>query len=269
MALFQETPDGYEINETCIEESYILQRFYTSAKEHGFDKRVITYGVRPSPDFGYWDLASRYWRASLCLYFSGCVGCFWESGEGFTEPWLFNARHSFELSLKGCLLFSVWLEQANENLGVSGYVERVDKLRSHFPQSHSLQRIYDDYARRVASTLENWNSENCEEPPSLQELVLNPTAHTVLQELDAGDPHSFTFRYPSRRSGTQDVMQRCDWRHDATQLYPATGLPKKSGYWFDPIKTANSLHDFNLQLSNIKAYLGGIGDHIGHMYDYL
>lgn len=269
MALFIKTSDGYKINEACIEEEYIIDKFTSSAQEYGFDDRLITFGVSPSPDFGYFELANRYWRSSLCIYLSGCVGCFLESGIGFTESWLFNARHSFELTLKGFLLFSVWLEGVNQDLELSAHVSSMEGLRKHFTSLHLLSHIYADYEKKIESVIQNWNSEISEEPPSLDESLLNKDEKIILDELDGVDSNSFTFRYPSLKRGPEDVIQRSDWKHDETQLFPTTGLPKESGYFFDHIKAVNALHDFNMRLTNIKNYLSGIGGYIGDIQDFI
>lgn len=269
MALFVKTPDGYEIDESCWEERYIVERLKSSVQEYGFDDRVITLGVSPSPDFGYFDLASRYWRSSLCVYFSGCIGCFWESGIGFTEPWLFSARHSFELTLKGFVLLSAWLDGVNRDLGLPACYSSMRGLRSHFTNLHSLSQIYADYEKKIRSVIEGWNKEIAEEPPSLDELLLNTDDKNVLDELDASDLNSFTFRYPSLKKGSEDVIQKSDWKHDKAELYPISGLPKQSGYFFDHIKAVNSLHDFNMRLTAIKNSLIGIGAYIEDIQVYI
>ena len=269
MALFTKTAGGITFNESCIEDKYIIEKFLIIAKNHGFDNRVITYGVSPSPDFGYFDLASRYWRTSLCIYMSGGVSCFLECGIGFTEPWLFNARHSFELTLKGLLLYSVWLEGVNNNLELSANISSIKNIRSHFPNMHSLSQIYTDYENKIKSVIENWNMEISESHPSLNQLLLNKNDKIILDELNRSDPTSFTFRYPSLKKESEHMIQRLDWKHDETQLFPKTGLPKESGYFFDHIKTVNSLHDFNMRLTDIKNSISGTGDYIEEMQSYM
>jgi len=269
MALFIKTHDGLKVNDSCFEEQRIVEKFFVIAERNGFDNRVITYGVFPSPDFGYFDLADRFWRASLCIYLSGGIGCFWESGIGFTEPWLFNARHSFELILKGFLLFSVWLEKVKNETLSSGDITEIETLKEYFKSPHSLLEIYNNYQSRVKKVIENWKSKILDNPPELDRLTLKTDCEYILNELNELDTKSFTFRYPSLKKGSIDVIQKADWKHDASKLYPNTGLPKESGYFFDHIKSINSLHDLNTDLTNIRNYFNSISDYIGEMQDYI
>ena len=102
----------------------IVEAFETLIQKNGFDHWSVACGVLPSPDFGYFELADRFWRASLCIYSFGTTYCFVERGVGFAEPWLFNARHAVELYIKGILLNTIWLEELQSNPHLSVEKER-------------------------------------------------------------------------------------------------------------------------------------------------
>lgn len=269
MTLITKIKNGLEFNDSCIHEKQIIEKYISAIREHGFDTLLITWGVDPSPDFGYFDLASRYWRASLCIYMSGGVHCFWERGVGFTEPWLFNARHSFELTLKGLKLFSEWLKAVNENIRTTGYVSSIVALKKIFSKLHSLSSLYADFKDSIQQAIQGWNSEIFQQAPSLKELVLSPHSEKILTELNEIDPNSFSFRYPSLKNGQTDEIQRLNCKPQPVELLPKTGLPKESGYFFDHIKTVNSVHDLNSELSKIVNLCNSIWDFVGDMQDYI
>ncbi len=269
MSLFEKTSDGIGINDSSFHEKHMIEKYISMINEQGIDFLPITYGVDPSPDFGYFDLADRYWRTSLCIYMAGIVRCFWESGVGFTEPWLFNVRHSFELKLKGLKLFSVWLEAVNQNIDTSGYVSSIEQLRRNFSNVHSLSSLYNDFSDSIKIAINNWSNEFSDEPPSLNEFFLNHQNKTILDELDEADPSSFSFRYPSIKNGQTDEIQKLGWKHDPNQLFPQSGLPKRAGYFFDHIKTVNSLHGLNTELTRIVNLSNSIWDYIGEMQRYI
>jgi len=264
--LFNKSKDGFEIDDSNPDEKNILERFSTVIEKYGFDDRPITFGLLPSPDLGYFDLADIYWRASLCLYLSGGVGCFQGSGIGFTEPWLFTVRHSIELRIKGFVLYTAWLENLNKDTGKSGVVSHINDLRKRFPkEQHGLVDIYNCYCVKINCIVGSWSTEITEEIPDRSKLLLNSKQKDVLKELNELDTKSFTFRYPTLKKGAVDVIQKADWKHDALKLYQNTGLPKESGYFFDHIKAVNSLHELNTSLVNISNYLNAIWDYIAEM----
>lgn len=269
MALISKTPDGIEFNDSSVQEQLIIEKYISAINKFGFNTLPITYGVNPSPDFGYFDLANRYWRASLCIYLSGGVHCFHERGVGFSEPWLFNARHSFELTLKGLKLFSVWLKSVSEHVETSGYVSSITRLRSSFSSSHSLSILYDDFKDSIQIALDAWNTEIFEEPPSIADFFLTAESERNLFELSELDPNSFSFRYPSLKNEQVDEIQKLDWKHDPTQLFPKSGLPKMAGYFFDPVKAVNSLHDLNTEFTKIVNLSNSIWDYLGDKQDYI
>src|SRR4030042_6321527 len=99
MTFIEKNETGFKIDTSAWDEERIIEGFDALFKKSGFgfDPLHVSCGVNASPDFGYFDLGDRFWRASLCIYFSGAGGCFLERGAGYPEPWLFNARHSIEL----------------------------------------------------------------------------------------------------------------------------------------------------------------------------
>ena len=157
------------------------------------------------------------------------------------------------------MLFTVWIEKVNKGMESSGYVSRIENLKRHFKDLHSLSQIHSNYEEKITSTIENWNNIISESPLTIDEFLLSKDDKNIMNELNQLDQNSFTFRYPSLKEGAEDVMQQSDWKHDKTQLFPMSGLPKKSGYFFDHVKIVNSLHDFNLRLNGIKDCIGGIG----------
>ena len=269
MAFIHKTADGLTFNTSCLDEARIIEKFNLNANEHGFDQLPITYGVNPSSDFGYFKLAENYWRTSLCIYMAGSSGCFMENGIGFTEPWLFNTRHSLELTVKGILLFSVWLQKVNMDLEESGYITSVKRLRDHFPKVHSLSDIYSEYKRNIQAVVTNWNTDISSDVPPVDKLLISNRAEDILNELNQIDPGSFTFRYPSLRHQEEDKIQQLGWRHDQSKLAPISGLPMESGYFFDHIKSINALHDLNSEFSEVKNFLGGIGCYIDDIQQFI
>ena len=83
------TEESLSIDDSDWSEQVLIEKFQVLIKSAGFDDLRIACGVSPSPDFGYFQLADRFWRASLAIYFSGVTRCFYESGSGYPEPWLF------------------------------------------------------------------------------------------------------------------------------------------------------------------------------------
>jgi hypothetical protein len=197
MSLINKTNNGYEFNESDASEKYIIEKFEVMFREYGFDSLMVTCGVSPTPDFGYFELADRFWRSSLCIYMAGGARCFWESGIGYSEPWLFNARHSFELSFKGLLLFTIWHEEVENDSLKSGHKNRMQDLRGYFQNPHSLLDIYLTYKTKIDNVIKCWNRSICEEVPQMDSMLLSNDCEEILKELDESDNKSFRFRYPS------------------------------------------------------------------------
>jgi len=74
------TDEGLSVDDSDWSEQSLIQRFQRLIEKGGFDDARVSCGVSPSPDFGYFQLAGRFWRGSLAIYFSGVTRCFWERG---------------------------------------------------------------------------------------------------------------------------------------------------------------------------------------------
>ncbi|NTU44125.1 MAG: hypothetical protein HGA99_01185 [Chlorobiaceae bacterium] len=271
MSFIEIKEDGIYIDDEDIYEKYIIDSFVSLAGKKGFDCQVISSGVEPSPDFGYFALADRFWRASLCIYFSGTTNCFWESGTGYSEPWLFNARHAVELYIKGFLLNTVWLDKLQQNPFTTVRQTSL-KLKEVFNsiEPHRLFSLYTEYHNRIECIIGNWNTEIISETLEISNLVLNQNAQEVLRELDEVDRTSFRFRYPSFKQERLDYVQKAGWNHDKDKLLPKTGLPIESSYFFDHIKVINSLHELVKDMKSIQeifAYFNNFQDE--QLSDYL
>ncbi|KHE92623.1 MAG: hypothetical protein SCABRO_01620 [Candidatus Scalindua brodae] len=167
MAFIEINNDKVSIDDSDWEEKHLIDAFMTLIKNNGFDEENVSCGVTPCPDFGYFTLASRFWRASLSIYFSGTTQCFWESGAGYPEPWLFNARHSIELHLKGFVLYVFWFEELQANLLSTSMKLKFQKLKKQFAEPHSIYKRYNDYQKRIENLLKSWNTEKLSDPPKL------------------------------------------------------------------------------------------------------
>ncbi len=219
----------------------------------------VTCGVTAGPDFGYFDLASRFWRASLGIYFLGLTNCFWERGAGFSEPWLFNARHSLELFLKGFLLYASWFKEVHEDILAPDDRLRIDHLKEKFISTrdvHSIAGLYENYKREIETIITNWDTKLCPAPTPTK-ILLSKEREELLIEIHDADENSFRFRYPSlKKASKEDHLQKLDWRYPGDkELFPNTGLPRISGYLFDHVKVINSLHDLIQEIYGIQSYL--------------
>ncbi len=134
MAFIEINDNKFSIDDSDSDEKPIIDAFMALVNNNGFNEDNVSCGVTPGPDFGYFTLASRFWRASLCIYFSGTTQCFWESGAGYPEPWLFNARHSIELHLKGFVLYAFWFKELQENLLSTSSKLEFEKLQKQFDE---------------------------------------------------------------------------------------------------------------------------------------
>jgi hypothetical protein len=260
MAFIKFSKDEIIIDESDINSKPIVEGFITLIEKRGFDHGSLACGMMPSPDFGYFELADRFWRASLCIYSFGATNCFWERGVGYAEPWLFTARHAVELYLKGFLLTTIWLKELQNTSHLSSEKKEICDLRKEISKPHNLLNIYNDYISRITSVINNWNTNEIPEIPDISLLVLKPVEIDMLKELDETDETSFRFRYPSlnNKKNNIDSLQQIDWKHDKSMLMSKTGLPKKAGYFFNHIEVMNNLHELIIGINNIVEYSQGI-----------
>jgi hypothetical protein len=262
---------GLFIDDSDTSEKYIIDSFMSLAENNGFDYLRISSGVEPSPDFGYFALADRFWRASLCIYFSGVTHCFWERGIGFSEPWLFNARHSIELYIKGFLLNTVWLDNIQSN-PLSPVRQTYFNFREIFNRRgvHHLSDLYKKYQERIESVIATWNTREFPETLELSSLLLSNEAQEILKELDEADNSSFRFRYPSLKQEQDNLehIQKAGWNHDNEKLFPKTGLPKESSYFFDHIKVINGLHQLIHEMKSVHEIFDGFNSFRDEQLNY-
>jgi hypothetical protein len=271
MSFIEIKDSGIYIDDSNIYEKHIIDSFKSLAEKEGFDKLPISSGVEPSPDFGYFALADRFWRASLCIYFSGATNCFWERGTGYSEPWLFNARHAVELYIKGYLLNTAWLNKLQQN-PLSSIFQTNLKLKEVFNslKPHHLFNLYTEYQYRIENVVCNWNTKIIPETIEISNLILNQNAQEMLKELDEVDVTSFRFRYPSLEQEGLDYVQKAGWNHNREKLLSKTGLPIESSYFFDHIKVINSLHELINEMRSIQevfAYFNNFKDE--QLSDYI
>ncbi len=268
MPFIEVVENGYIIDDSFWNEGTLIDKFKNLISTTGIDELSIACGVSPSPDFGYFELGDRFWRASLCIYFVGVTGGFIERGIGYSEPWLFNARHAIELYIKGQILSAFWFEELHNDHLSSGYINKVEGLKKKFSRPHGIYELYQEYQKRITDLIGNWNSDELRDPPNINALLLSQECQELLKELDESDKTSFRFRYPSFKKENVDHLYQLGWQHDKTELFPQTGLPKASGYFFDHIKVINSLHSIMKELKSIESYLGGCWDYIGEMQEW-
>ena len=261
------TEEGIFIDDSSWSEQNILENFQSLIEKVGFDDKRVACGVSPSPDFGYFQLADRFWRSSLVIYFGGVTGCYWERGAGYAEPWLFNARHSIELYLKGFLLYYIWFQELHRDLLSPGDRVSFSNLRTHFKKPHCLSTIYNDYQSRLQNVLSKWNIREIGDCPKIEKMLLTQAGEEILKELDEVDKNSFRFRYPSISKDRQDHLQKLGWQYDDSELLSKTGLPKNSGIFFDHITVVNNLHKLVSEIKSVESYLDACWDYIGEIQD--
>lgn len=251
-------------------EQHLIERLWPPLKTQRDQFHSASTGVFPSPDFGYFMLAERYWRASLCIYLAGFGKVFIEAGAGFLEPWLFNCRHAFELYTKGLFLYAAWYENLTKDSLRRGYRSEIDKIATE----HSPAKIYEDYKGNIKTVLSKWDPDEIGEVPEFDRIILSHHAESILSELTEADPKSFRFRYPSlihRKPGNKDRthrMQEMSWSWDEEKIFTETGLPKEAGVMFDHIRVLNSLHDLFRELSDIADYHDANFSYIDELQDY-
>ena len=269
MTFIEKNETGFKVHTSSWDEERIIEGFEALLKKRGFgfDTRNVSCGVNATPDFGYFELGDRFWRASLCIYFSGASGCFWESGAGYPEPWLFNTRHSIELYLKGFLLFAAWFRDLQDDFLSSGHRRHFYNLKSYINKPHNLYELYKDYKQRLEDVIAGWNIEEVPDHPKLDKMLLTTEGEEILKEFDEADRTSFRFRYPSLKIADRDRLQELGWRYDNSQLLPKTGLPTEAGFFFDHVKVINSFHKLRQEMKTIESYLNGCWDYIGEFQD--
>ena len=270
MTFIEKKETGFKVGTSAGDEDRIIEGFEALFKKEGFgfDALNVSCGVNASPDFGYFELGDRFWRASLCIYFSGASGCFLERGSGYPEPWLFNTRHSIELYLKGFLLFAAWFRELQDNFLSSGHRRHCCNLKSYINKPHNLYELYKDYQHRIVDVIARWNIiEEVPYHPELDKMLLSTEGEEILKEIDEADRTSFRFRYPSFKTADSDRLQELGWRYDNTQLLPKTGLPTEAGVFFDHVKVINSIHKLMQEVKVIESYLNGCWDYIGEFQD--
>lgn len=249
------------------DERLVEHHLYPLIEKWGLTDSSVSTGVFPSPDFGYFNLASRYWQASLATYLIGVTGGFDERGCGYTEPWLFNARHSIELYVKGFSLFSKWLEELQKDHLASG-----EKLQAdiNFRSNHDISKLYKEYKENIIKIISKWDAESPLKVPDKERILLLLASEEMLNEISGIDEKSFRFRYPSisaNKNNRGHNLHKLDWKWDDTQLLPLTGLPKCPGYFFDHVKVVNAFYDLITGIRSIASAMGGYWDYVGEVQD--
>lgn len=117
MVFIEITDSCFKIDDSHFGEDRIIEHIQSLIQKYGYDQKNLSTGVTPRPDFGYYELAERYWRASLCIYFCGTANFFWERGAGYAEPWLYNAIYAIELYVKGFHLSASWYSELRQFRG--------------------------------------------------------------------------------------------------------------------------------------------------------
>lgn len=268
MAFIEKKGNKLNIDDSDFVTKPIVEAFGTLIEKNGFDYGPVACGVLPSPDLGYFELANRFWRASLCIYSFGATSCFRERGVGYAEPWLFNVRHAVELYVKGFLLNAIWLEELQTNPHLIVKKEEFLNLQSKLGKPHNLLNLYTSYVNRITMVIVNWNVTEIPEIPELDNLVLRAAEMKILKELAKSDETSFRFRYPSLKKEDIDSLQKINWHHDQSMLLPNTGLPLEAGYFFNHVTVINHLHELINALETIEKYFKGITLHQDVMNDY-
>lgn len=268
MKFIEFNKQGLSIDDSDLGIKPIIDAFTTLIIKNHFDRGPIACGVSPSPDFGYFELADRFWRASLCIYSMGATKCFWESGAGYAEPWLFNVRHAVELYIKGFLLHTIWLEDLQKNPHLAVDKEEMNDLKRELGKPHNLRDLYDKYVNRIKNVISVWSSEENGEVPEINKLILSQNTLEIFKELGETDENSFRFRYPSLQQEGTDRLQKLNWHHDQSKLFPKTGLPKESGYFFDHVTVINFLYELLVELINIQKYFEAIATMQDVLNDY-
>lgn len=271
MTIFIQNDKSLRIDTSNLElyEKHLIEKLWSLLEKHGYELDSASTGVFPCPDFGYFKLAGRYWRASLCIYFAGFSKAFIEAGTGFLEPWLFNSRHAIELYTKGLLLYASWYQELNGDPLKTGHKKQIEKIDT----AHNPIKIYEKYKDKLKAVLSTWNSDRICEVPELEKFILTERGEDILFEISEADPNSFRFRYPSlhhRRSKNESSqrIQQMSWEWNEEKLFPVTGLPKEAGIAFTHVKIINTTHDLIKELSDIVDYHDALYAHIEELQGF-
>ena len=165
------------------------------------------------------------------------------------------------------MLSAVWLEELQSDPHLTVDKEEFIHLRRELGKPHNLLNLYENYLVRITNVISNWKVEEVLETPELEFLMLKPSDLEMLKELEETDETSFRFRYPSLKHQDTDSLQKLAWQHDPSMLLPTTGLPKKAGYFFDPINVVNNLHKLISEIKTIESYFNGIREYQNVMND--
>lgn len=208
--------------------------------EDTFRNPVIVYGLTKSPDFGYFELGKRYWASSVCIYLVGAVDGFRGDGVGYTEPWLFLARHSMELCLKSMNLYLIWLNALQLDRYQNLAVDINELLKQFNGNRHDLLTLYNIYKTK--------NQEISQLSPvpdfvfqGIGAMVLSADNEEILTGLSEIDKSSFRFRYPTVKDPTgMELFQEIGWRHNQ-DIDIKTKLAKSSGVFFNHLDVFEKL----------------------------
>lgn len=253
------------------DDEYILEKLWPLVDKNGLDLDVISSGVSRGADFGNFELADRFWRASLCIFMAGITHCFWERGAGFTEPWLFNARHSAELYIKGFIHCTQWLQRLSEDSKASSFSNRDRPV-----YGHKLYPLYRSYVQQIDSLFSQTSRRGWLAEVKAEELLIEPEYESLLEELDSSDPSGFRYRYPSlaakdvgslhppQKESPEHSLQEIGWEWNSGKLLPKTGLPVVAGCFFDPTRAINSVHDLVHRLRSLATLFSGLEEYVYH-----
>ncbi len=267
MSLILKDKNKITLNSSDDNQLPLLRSFAHLFEKEGFDDRVISCGVHPCPDSGCFQLADRFWRASLCIYILGTTGGFVEKGAGFSEPWLFNVRHAVELYIKGLRFNSMWFEELQKNKLAPGDKPYFEEFKDKLIKKHGLNELYFSYKENIEGIIKKWNCEDLGDKPKLEKVLLSSEGESVIKEIDKIDKSSFRFRYPTLKRENLNVIQELTWNHDESKLLPITGLPMSAGYFFDHVKVLNAMNSLIAEFKSIESYFGGCWDYIGTWQD--
>jgi hypothetical protein len=270
MALFIQGKRSLKLNgsDLDLDEKVLIEKLWALLEKYGYDLDSACTGVFPSPDFGYFDLAGRYWRASLCIYFAGFCKGFIEAGAGFLEPWLFNCRHAVELYLKGFQMYVIWYQEIHNDFLRSGYKTQVEKIQN----VHNLGALYNGYRKALEKVVNSWNAEKICDPPEMEKMILSKCGVDILNEISESDASSFRYRYPSLihqrgKNGKHHKLQEMSWEWNEEKIFPTTGLPKSPGVAFTHVRVINNIHDLIREFVDISRYHDAIYSYLREMQD--
>ena len=208
--------------------------------EDSFHNPMIVYGLSRNPDFGYFELGKRYWASSVCIYSIGAADGFSGNGIGYTEPWLFLARHTMELCLKSMNLYLIWLDALQLNRYQNVAVDISELLKQFYGGCHNLLYLYTKYKEK------SWELSQLRPVPNfvgsgLSNMVLSTENEQILNGVHEIDPNSFRFRYPTERASSGvDKFQEVGWRHDQ-DIDANTNIAKTSGTFFNHLDVFEKL----------------------------